>query len=104
MINLRSLQPEPAQPHRVVQQQILDSNGWKGHKAWAFGLGLERLAMVRFEIGDIRTFWSTDKRFLKQFRAGDMSTKFKPYSKFPPCFKVGSPAPSSTEHWAVPAL
>lgn len=31
----------------VMQQQILDSNAGEGKKAWAFGLGLERLAMVR---------------------------------------------------------
>ena len=74
----------------MVQQQILEANGWKGHKAWAFGLGLERLAMVKFEINDIRLFWSSDQRFLKQFRAGDLAAKFKPYSKFPPCFKVCS--------------
>jgi hypothetical protein len=38
------------------------------HKAWAFGLGLERLAMVLFDIPDIRLFWSDDDRFLKQFK------------------------------------
>lgn len=75
---------------RVVQQQILDKNGWKDKKAWAFGLGLERLAMVKFAISDIRTFWSEDERFKKQFKAGNLDTVFKPYSKYPPCFKVNS--------------
>ena len=70
-----------------MEQQILDSNGREGHKAWAFGLGLERLAMVLFDIPDIRLFWTSDQRFLKQFKAGALGTKFKPYSKFPPCFK-----------------
>lgn len=73
----------------VMQQIILEKNAesLKGHKAWAFGLGLERLAMVLFEVPDIRLFWSNDDRFLKQFKAGELKTKFKPYSKFPPCYK-----------------
>lgn len=71
-----------------MEQQILDVNGCEGEKAWAFGLGLERLAMVLFAIPDIRLFWTSDKRFTKQFKAGQLNAKFKPYSKFPPCFKV----------------
>jgi len=71
-----------------MEQQILDKNGFEGQKAWAFGLGLERLAMVLFSIPDIRLFWTEDQRFLKQFKAGSLGAKFKPYSKFPPCFKV----------------
>ena len=35
---------------------------------WAFGLGLERLAMRLYQIPDIRLFWSTDTGFLNQFR------------------------------------
>ena len=38
----------------VTQQSILDDNGNEGNTAWAFGLGLERLAMVLFQIPDIR--------------------------------------------------
>ncbi|PNH06170.1 Phenylalanine--tRNA ligase, chloroplastic/mitochondrial [Tetrabaena socialis] len=71
----------------VMEQVILDGNYKPGHKAWAFGLGLERLAMVLFDVPDIRLFWSNDDRFLKQFRAGDLSARFKPYSKFPSCYK-----------------
>jgi phenylalanyl-tRNA synthetase alpha chain len=52
------------------------------HVAWAFGLGLERIAMVLFQIPDIRLFWSQDSRFLQQFSAGKV-TQFKPYSKYP---------------------
>lgn len=57
------------------------------HKmGWAFGLGLERIAMILFSIPDIRLFWSADARFTSQFKAGTLST-FKPYSKYPPCYK-----------------
>lgn len=44
--------------------------------------------MVKFAINDIRLFWTEDKRFSKQFKAGKLDTKFQPYSKYPPCFKV----------------
>lgn len=53
---------------------------------WAFGLGLERIAMILYSIPDIRLFWSTDPRFLSQFEEGEIKT-FKPYSKYPSCFK-----------------
>lgn len=53
---------------------------------WAYGLGLERIAMVLYSIPDIRLFWSTDERFLSQFEQGKIST-FQPYSKYPSCFK-----------------
>ncbi|XP_014888692.1 phenylalanine--tRNA ligase, mitochondrial-like [Poecilia latipinna] len=53
---------------------------------WAFGLGLERLAMILYSIPDIRLFWSRDERFLKQFRVDDIQTPicFQPFSKYPP--------------------
>jgi phenylalanyl-tRNA synthetase alpha chain len=53
---------------------------------WAFGLGLERIAMILYSIPDIRLFWSTDARFLSQFEEGKITT-FSPYSKYPSCFK-----------------
>jgi phenylalanyl-tRNA synthetase alpha chain len=53
---------------------------------WAFGVGLERVAMLLFDIPDIRLFWSTDERFLSQFKEHQIS-RFVPFSKYPPCFK-----------------
>ena len=53
---------------------------------WAFGLGLDRLAMLLFGVPDIRLFWSRDLRFLQQFSPGTVS-QFKAFSKFPECYK-----------------
>lgn len=70
----------------TVHPDIMADLGLPDHKAWAFGLGIERLAMVMFDIPDIRLFWSHDRRFLDQFEAGKI-TKFKPYSKHEACYK-----------------
>lgn len=67
----------------VLEKAGLDPNA---NTAWAFGIGLERIAMTLFSIPDIRLFWTEDKRFLKQFSEGKI-TKFKSFSKFPPCYK-----------------
>ena len=37
---------------------------------FAFGIGVERIAMLKYEIDDIRLFYDNDERFLKQFRQG----------------------------------
>eukprot|EP00968_Pinguiococcus_pyrenoidosus_P002946 scaffold172_cov254-Pinguiococcus_pyrenoidosus.AAC.20 len=70
----------------VMQQDILRKAGRGEQPGWAFGLGLERLAMVLFDVPDIRLFWSNDERFIKQFKDGEI-TKFKSFSKYPACYK-----------------
>ncbi|GAA5987458.1 hypothetical protein JCM11641_003835 [Rhodosporidiobolus odoratus] len=70
----------------VVRQAALERSGVDHKQGWAFGLGLERIAMVLFGIPDIRLFWSQDARFANQFKQGQIST-FKPYSKYPECYK-----------------
>lgn len=70
----------------VVHKDIMENCDLEHKKAYAFGLGLERLAMILFEIPDVRYFWTDDERFIKQFTPGEV-TKFKPYSSYPPCYK-----------------
>ncbi|XP_055262094.1 phenylalanine--tRNA ligase, mitochondrial isoform X1 [Moschus berezovskii] len=62
-----------------------DAAGAQDRIGWAFGLGLERLAMILYDIPDIRLFWSEDERFLRQFRVQDINQKvtFQPFSKYP---------------------
>merc|ERR1719460_2321851 len=73
----------------VVHSGVLDNVGLSHRHGWAFGLGLERIAMVLFGIPDIRLFWSDDPRFSKQFNEQSFANKitFKPFSKYPPVKK-----------------
>jgi phenylalanyl-tRNA synthetase alpha chain len=70
----------------IVKQSILNNAGLRNRIGWAWGIGVERLAMLLFGIPDIRLFWSEDKRFLDQFKEGQIKT-FEPFSKFPACYK-----------------
>ncbi|CDW74603.1 phenylalanine-trna probable [Stylonychia lemnae] len=72
----------------VIHNQVMARAGKdiNNECGWAFGLGLERWAMKLFDINDIRLFWSQDDRFINQFKHGEIS-KFKPYSKYPACYK-----------------
>jgi phenylalanyl-tRNA synthetase alpha chain len=78
----------------LIRESILTNAGKdkSEYQGYAFGLGLERLAMILFNIPDIRLFWSTDPRFLSQFESIDPNNPndivhFKPYSKYPLCYK-----------------
>ncbi|KAI1914405.1 phenylalanyl-tRNA synthetase alpha subunit, mitochondrial [Ophidiomyces ophidiicola] len=90
----------------VVKHELLTSSDVPGHIGWAFGLGLERIAMLLFNIPDIRLFWSQDTRFLSQFNAGKV-VRFVPFSKHPACYKdvafwLRSTATGSAAGGAVP--
>lgn len=49
---------------RVFENVGYDPEVWTG---WAFGFGVERIAMLRYAINDIRLFYENDVRFLHQF-------------------------------------
>jgi len=53
----------------MVHPNVLKSGGIdsKEYRGWAFGFGLDRLMMMRYEVDDIRLIHSGDLRFLKQF-------------------------------------
>jgi phenylalanyl-tRNA synthetase alpha chain len=42
----------------------------KKYSGYAFGMGIERIAMLMYQIGDIRLFFENDIRFLSQFQSG----------------------------------
>jgi phenylalanyl-tRNA synthetase alpha chain len=65
----------------VIHRDILKHNNVEKF-GWAFGLGLERLAMILFSIPDIRLFWTCDRKFLDQFNeiVNYKTLQFKPYS------------------------
>ncbi|VDM62255.1 unnamed protein product [Angiostrongylus costaricensis] len=69
----------------VIEQRLLESAGIRDKVGWAFGLGLERIAMVLYGIPDIRLFWSKDSGFLSQFSGKSPmdSIKYKPVSVHP---------------------
>ena len=54
----------------MVDPNVLEENGIdsKKYSGFAFGLGIERIAMLKYQISDLRLFLENDKRFLDQFR------------------------------------
>ncbi len=50
---------------KVLDLLELDSEKYTGY---AFGMGVERLAMLKHEIKDIRLFYDNDLNFLEQFK------------------------------------
>ena len=66
----------------VVRGSVLKKLGVDPEKynGWAFGFGLERLAIISMELPDIRLLWSEDPRVKKQLQLGH---KYQEVSKFP---------------------
>ena len=67
----------------LVKDSVLKNFGFDPtvYNGWAFGFGLERLAMIKNNIPDIRIFWSEDPRIKNQFTS--INSQFKEVSKYP---------------------
>ncbi len=68
----------------MVRKTVLSNFGLEGYHGWAFGFGLERLAIASMSLPDIRLLWSNDERVKKQLKLGN---KFVEVSKFPPVIR-----------------
>lgn len=62
----------------IIKNLGLNPEEWSN---WAFGFGLERLAIISMDLPDIRLLWSEDERVIKQLKLGQ---KFVEVSKYPP--------------------
>ena len=53
----------------MVDPNVLEANGIDPnvYSGFAFGMGIERITMLRYQIGDLRHFFENDRRFLNQF-------------------------------------
>lgn len=55
----------------MVDPNVLDAAGIdsKKYSGFAFGMGIERIAMLKYQVKDLRLFFENDVRFLKQFKS-----------------------------------
>ncbi len=65
----------------MPKKSVLKNFGVEGYNGWAFGFGLERLAIISMHLPDIRLLWSTDPRIAGQLTLGQV---YKEVSKYPP--------------------
>lgn len=65
----------------MPKKSVLAKMGLEGYNGWAFGFGLERLAILSMKLPDIRLLWSDDERVKKQLVLGHA---FVEVSKYPP--------------------
>lgn len=68
----------------LPRKSVLKNFGLEGYNGWAFGFGIERLAIASMDLPDIRLLWSKDPRVVEQLKLGQ---KFKEVSKFPPVMR-----------------
>ena len=54
----------------MVDPNVLESCGIDSsiYSGFAFGMGVERIAMLKYQVNDLRHFFENDLRFLKQFK------------------------------------
>ncbi|MFA7417891.1 MAG: phenylalanine--tRNA ligase subunit alpha, partial [Acholeplasma sp.] len=54
----------------MVHPNVLSMGGYDPDKmsGFAFGIGIERIAILKYQIDDIRQFYTNDLRFLNQFK------------------------------------
>lgn len=64
----------------MPRSTVLKDFGVEGYNGWAFGFGLERLAIISMQLPDIRLLWSDDPRVTKQL---NLDQKFVEVSKYP---------------------
>lgn len=67
----------------LVHPQVVRNLGLDPHacSGWAFGFGVDRLAMLKMQIPDIRILWSKDARITKQFQ--NLDSVYRPVSRYP---------------------
>ncbi|KKU05642.1 MAG: hypothetical protein UX07_C0014G0013 [Parcubacteria group bacterium GW2011_GWA2_45_30] len=65
----------------MARKSVLANFGLTNYHGWAFGFGLERLAIASLDLPDIRLLWSEDPRVTRQLKLGQ---KFVEVSKYPP--------------------
>src|SRR3989344_1488094 len=54
----------------MARESVLQNMRLTGYHGWAFGFGIERLAMTSMELPDIRLLWSNDERVKRQLALG----------------------------------
>ena len=55
----------------MVHPRVLEMAGYDSEKytGFAFGMGVERIAMLKYGVDDIRHFYTNDLRFLRQYQS-----------------------------------